>query len=852
MNGRPLGSTYRLQLAGLGFAGARRIVGYLHRLGIQTLYVSPVLAAVPGSTHGYDVVDPTRLDPDLGTDDELAGLLGELAAHQMSLLIDIVPNHMATAAENRWFADVLARGPASPYGRHFDIDWAAADGRVVLAVLAGPLAEVRAAGQLVVEAPGEPGPPELAYADRRLPLDPDGPAGRAGEPVSDEVLGAQHYRLTYWRLGRHLINYRRFFDVDSLIGVRVEDPAVYRDTHRRLLALAADPQVIGVRVDHIDGLADPAAYLERLHRDLAGTGPGRPRVLVEKILARDETLPAGWATEGTSGYEFADLAGGLLVDRDGAAALAAWAAGDGGPTGGFAEVAVQAKRDVLAALFPGPLDRLAADVLATLAAEGASPDLDRADMAAALAELTAQLDVYRTYVDATGARPSDLRRLDRARRAARPQLDAEGRRALDLVVPGLTLARAADRPGADGPAWLDLARRFQQLTGAVAAKGVEDTALYRFDGLVVGAEVGGSPAQPAVDPPTFHRAMALRARRWPESLNATSTHDTKRSEDVRARLAALSEVPEVWASTVDRWSRRHQGLVGSPGPSRHDRLLAYQSIVGVWPLTTAGRRGLSARVAAYLVKAAREAKRETSWLEPDERYERALVGFCRRLLGGADERFGPEVERVVEQIGPAGALNALTLVVLRSTAPGVPDCYQGNELWAPALVDPDNRRPVDYGRREAMLDRLDRAVARRGPAAVAAELLARWPDGRIKLYTTAQLARLRRDRAALFERGTYRPIGPSGPGADHVVALARRRGRDWLVAGVTRRPIGLVGPGRFPVGRPAWGPTRLSLPPGAPRRFHDVLTGAEVTRSGRSLDTDQLFAVLPYAVLVAA
>ena len=640
--------------------------------------------------------------------------------------------------------------------------------------------------------------------------------------------------------------------MDSLIGVRVEDPAVYRDTHRRLLGLAADPRVIGVRVDHIDGLADPAAYLERLRHDLAAAGPGRPRVLVEKILARDESLPAGWATEGTSGYEFADLAGGLLVDRPGAAALAAWAAGDGGTPGGFAALAVQAKRDVLAALFPGPVDRLAADVLAVLAAEGAPPDLARADMAAALAELAAQLDVYRTYVDATGARPADRRRLARAEQAARAHLDAEGRRALGLVVPGLTLARPADRPVADGPTWLDLARRFQQLTGAVAAKGVEDTALYRFDGLVVGAEVGGSPAEPAVDPRTFHRAMAVRARRWPESLNATSTHDTKRSEDVRARLAVLSEVPEVWTATVDRWDRRHRELTAGPGPSRHDRLLAYQSIVGAWPPTAAERRGLSTRVAGYLVKAAREGKRETSWLEPDRRYEQALVGFVRRLLAGTDRRFASEVERLVEQIGPAGALNALTLVVLRSTAPGVPDCYQGNELWAPALVDPDNRRPVDYGRRAGMLDRLDRAVARRGPAAVAAELLAGWPDGRIKLYTTAQLARLRRDRSTLFERGTYRPIGTSGPGAEHVVALARRRGRDWLVAGVTRRPIGLVGPGRFPTGRPAWGPTRLTLPPGAPRRFRDVLTGAEVTRSGRSLAADQLFAVLPFAVLVAA
>jgi len=820
-------STYRLQLHPMGFDGARRLVPYLDDLGVEIVYVSPVLAAAPGSTHGYDVVDPTRIDPALGGGDGLEALLDELHRHGMRLLVDVVPNHLAAVADNPWWWDVLRLGRGSRYAGHFDVEWGS---RVLLPVLGRPLDDVLAAGELAVGR-SPTGEPVVTYFDHRFPIDPATPdrlvaaaesSGAAGDDLA-ALVDRQHYRLAYWRLGATEGNYRRFFDVDGLVGVRVEDPAVYDDTHRLLLEVAADPRVAGVRVDHVDGLADPAGYLRRLRTDL----PAGSMLVVEKILARDEDLPRSWPVDGTTGYELADLVDGLLTDGSGVEALAG--------VRSFEVLAAAAKARALAGPFQGQLARLAA-VAAAAGPEGA--DLAEADLARALAALTVALPVYRTYLDGGPPSAADRRRLAAAVAGARLS-DVEGRRALAAVVDHLVSA---------DPSWLPVARRWQQLTGAVAAKGVEDTALYRFDGLLAAAEVGGHPAHPAVSVDRFHRSMARRPR---GGLNGTSTHDSKRSEDVRARLSVLSELPDRWGSTVDRWNRRYQGWVAAhrTAPARHHRDLLYQSIVGTWPLAGPGGRvplagpvgrDYTGRLAEYAVKAAREGKQRTSWVDPDPRYERALTGFVRHLLG--DDRFRADVDRLVAAVGPAGATNALATVVLRCTVPGVPDTYQGTELWEQTLVDPDNRRPVDFDARRRVLAELP-TVNGIEPAEAAA-LLRRWRDGAVKLHVVRQLLHLRRDRPGVFAGGPYRAVGVTGPAADHVVAFTRRG--DVLVV-VPRLPFRLAGPGRFPVGRRVWDGTTVDVGPGG---WTDVLSGTE--HVGGRLAVGEVLATLPVAVLVPA
>lgn len=847
----PLGSTYRLQVQGVGFAGARALVGYLAQLGVQTLYLSPIWAAVPGTTHGYDVVDPRRLDPALGTRAELEQLLDALAAHDMRLLVDIVPNHMATDRANGWWWDLLRRGRSSPYAPYFDVDWSAHGGRVLLAILTAPLRAVleHAVFDVVRAGTGR----ELAWDGQRTPLDPKTGGGRRAPLPIDvaALLDRQHYRLAYWRTGRSERNYRCFFDVDSLVGVRVEDRAVYDATHELILALAADRRIAGVRVDHVDGLSDPGGYLAALRADLDMRRVEPATVVVEKILARDEALP-GWRVEGTTGYEFADLAGGLLVDPAGAASIEDLGRQITGERRSFDEIARDTRRYVLGQLFVAELARLAR--LAAAAIEETTPGADLAvpDLWRALRELTVHLEGYRTYLDGKGTTPADRRRIDRASAGAEVHLDAEGARALHAVATGLAGARLDNEEDPSGR-WLELARRWQQLTGAVAAKGVEDTATYRFDGLLVGAEVGGDPAVPALDASEFHRQMATRRRRFPASLNATSTHDSKRSEDVRARLSVLSEVPDEWSTLVRRWRRRHRSLLERLGgaPDAHDELVVYQTIVGVWPLDAVPDVAqLRRRIAAYAQKAAREAKVHTSWTEPNPRYERALEAFVGALLGRAGTRFCAEVSRLVGRIGPAAATNSLVLCVLKALAPGVPDLYQGTELWDFSLVDPDNRRPVDFAIRQRLLDSLPSPSAPSDERhAALSELRARWSDGRIKLYVNRVLLELRGAEPELFAAGRYMGLEITGPRRRHVIALARQRGRSWALAVLPLRTAGWVGASRFATGTDYWEGTSVRMPRWLTGDLTDIFTGSSLSTDKRAIPVGSLLDVLPVCVL---
>jgi (1->4)-alpha-D-glucan 1-alpha-D-glucosylmutase len=851
-----------LQLAGVGFAGATDLVGYLHDLGVETLYVSPVLAAVPGSTHGYDVVDPTCFDPALGDAAQFEALLAALAARGMRLLVDIVPNHMATDPANSWWWDVLRRGRESEYSPIFDIDWPAQNGRVLVPTLAEPLGNLLSQGAASVVNDVGVGEPLLDLAGQRFPLRPqsvqqqEAEAARSPKELADVVAG-QHYRPAYWRVSGDEGNYRRFFDIDGLIGVRVEDPDVFDVTHRYPLKLGEDDRIAGWRVDHIDGLADPAAYLVRLRRELARHRAPDAVVLIEKILARDEVVPPGWEVDGTTGYEFASLAGGLFVRSDGAASLGRSAVRLTGEDRTFSELGLTAKCEMLDRSFGSPVRRLVGLVTAALAEDVPGHDLSDAVIGEALRHFTVHLDAYRTYLDGGAVDPHDRARLKKAHAAAIPHLSVEGRRALGYISSGLLGDRVASAPAQPDArstdAWLSVARRWQQLSGAVMAKGVEDTATYRFSGLLGHAEVGSDPEHPAVSPAEFFAATRLRGRRHPSSLNATSTHDSKRSEDARARLFTLSEVPSEWNRLTARWHRRHAPIIAAVGgPDVHDELVTYQTMAAMWPhghshLSPHERR----RIEEYMVKAAREAKRHTTWTDPNGQYERSLRSFIRRLTRPGST-FGSEMERLVRRIGPAAASNSLAFTVLKAICPGVPDVYQGTELWDFSLTDPDNRRPVDFAARRALMAGLPAPDALSSGAEAApavAALLRSWPDGRIKMHVLRALLHLRRCERPLFERGSYQLLEASGAMGEHVMGMVRRNGRRWVVALVPRLTLARAGAGRFPTAAGVWGTTEVHLPARAPRRLTDVLTGLTIESHGGALNVGHVLETLPVAVL---
>jgi (1->4)-alpha-D-glucan 1-alpha-D-glucosylmutase len=676
--------------------------------------------------------------------------------------------------------------------------------------------------------------------------------GDAGLDEAEPLLERQHYRLAYWRVGRFEGNYRRFFDIDGLVGLRIEDSRIYERTHPFILDLAADRRVAGFRVDHVDGLADPSAYLARLRGDIDSGRPEPASLVVEKILGDGEGIPADWPVEGTTGYEFAHLSTAVFVDPAGAAAIEAFGADFSGEGRGFDQIDLDSKRFVLAELFPGQLDRLATLARRALDAHRPGHDLAIRDLRLALGELTASLDVYRTYLDRGPPSRSDRSRLGSATARAHQHLAGEARRALGALVELLVVDErgAGGARGAPIDPTAEFALRWQQLTGAVAAKGTEDTACYRFPGLISAAEVGGNPRAPSVDPEQLHRDLAIRSKRFPGGLNAGSTHDTKRSADVRARIAVLSEMPEEWGRLVARWHGRHRGSIeAAGGPDPGDEWFCYQSLVGLWPLTAAASLDeLRGRLQRATLKAAREAKRSTSWFEPNEGYERALAAFVDGLF--ADDRLIADLGRLLRRIGPAGATNALAMGALAATAPGVPDIYQGSELWDVSLMDPDNRRPVDFEERARALSTLPNLASprERGQAGVGA-LLAGWTDGRIKLHVTTTLLQMRRASPDLFSSGRYLPLEVDGPHRDRVVAFARRHRAGWAITVLPRLILSLAGPGRFPLGASLWAGTSIKLPERSPVDYTDVLTGSTRSASRGRLRLGELLGELPVSVL---
>jgi malto-oligosyltrehalose synthase len=810
-----------------------------------------------GSAHGYDVVDPGKLDPAYGTRHDFDFLLSALDERRMNLLLDIVPNHLAASEENAIWTEVLASGRAGERGGFFDIDWEATDGRVHLPVLGRPLADAIAKREI-----------GLAVRDQKLvvtyfercfpvagaPTDDEAVAfeesfealdDAAAQSLLSELLSRQHYRLAYWRSAADDVAYRRFFDIDDLVGVRLEDPVVYEEMHRFVLELARDERIGGLRVDHIDGLADPASYLERLSADLRQHSTA-PVLLVEKILASDEQVEPEWKTEGTTGYEFATVAAGLFVDAGGAETIAselAWLTED---ERCFAQRVKGAKYDVLETLFPAQLDRVARALAAALAVDRSAGDLTMRSIRRAAGGIMCELDVYRTYggpgkpLNSAGSR-----RFSEAAARAEKDLDVEARRALGVIA-SLFLDRDRLASARDGDAVAVAVAGFQQLAGAVMAKGAEDTAGYTPGRLLAGVDVGGDPDRPSRSIAEFHDAMAERNRRTPFALSATSTHDSKRGEDVRSRLAVLSEMGSGWISLIEGFrgvnAAHRVGHRGHVVPDVHEEAYLYETIVGSWPLHGGATPAYVARIEQHMEKALREAKRNSSWTEPDVAYEARARRFVSRILDGKNVAFLSLLEEVTEAIGHAGATNSLGLALLRVAAPGVPDTYMGTERWAFSLVDPDNRRPVDFADAAAVLAALDSS------GSMPSSLLATWADGRVKLAVLARALRLRRAHRGTFEEGDYVPLVVSGALAEHVVAFARVGRAHAAVAAVVRKSLTLAGPGRFPVGKGLW-EGNLALPDSIGGELTDVLTGRRLRVSDGAVRLSGLFSELPVALL---
>lgn len=873
-------ATYRVQLhAAFGFEDAARLAPYLASLGVSHLYASPVLEAVPGSTHGYDVVDHSQVNPELGGEAGRQALAEALARAGLLQLLDIVPNHMAIHVRNRWWWDVLENGSSSRYATYFDVDWNPPESKlhntVLLPILGDHYGRVLDRRELRLERHG--GSFLVRYFDNSWPAAPrslDGLLAAAAETCGSEelaflaeslgrlplprlddrrgfhrrhrdkealkrllhqllrdepevaaavdaevartnddpdllhgVLDGQNYRLAFWRTAAQELGYRRFFDVNSLVALRAEDDRVFAETHVLVLDWLRSGALDGVRVDHADGLREPQAYFERLR-----SAAPQAWIVAEKILMPGETLPAGWPVDGTTGYDFANLVLGLFVDPAAERPLTDVYGRFTGEPVDFEPIARDKKRFVLREILGSDLNRLTAHLLGVCERHRQHRDYTRLEMHEALCELMAALPVYRTYVRAEqGALPeadrARIRSAVAAAAAARPDIDAA---LFEFIGSILTLHVRGDLE-------TELVMRFQQATGPVTAKGVEDTAFYTFNRMACLNEVGGDPGRFGVAPALFHRWCEEAWEDRPQGLLATATHDTKRGEDVRARLAVLSEVPDRWERAVEAWASLNERRRGER-VDRNAEYLFYQTAVGAWPLDV--ERGT-----AYMLKAAREAKAHTSWTRPDREYEDALGAFVGGCLG--DEEFRRSVGDFAASLTGPGRLNSLAQTVLKMTAPGVPDVYQGCELWDLSLVDPDNRRPVDYDARRRLLAELDGMP----PEAI----LSRMDEGLPKLWVIRQALALRRREAAAFgpdEPGRYAPVEASGPRAGHVVAFARG---SRVVTVAPRLVLALQERG--------WGGTTLALPEGP---WANQLDGAEVGGTVRLAD---LLARFPVALL---
>ncbi len=937
-------ATYRIQLnQNFRIADTLKILDYLHDLGISDLYLSPVLAARKGSTHGYDLIDPSRINQEIGTEEEFNTLQSELQNRGMGLLLDIVPNHMAASAENPWWLDVLENGSQSAFAGFFDIDWhptsRSLEGRILLPVLGRPFGEALDSGEIKLVfqegrfflqyyeslfpvAPrsyhaiinlhagrlknflSEEGAAyhefsgilaaalELARGDRRIGISSgeqrlrfestrdriraivgtspeiarlieENVAEYNGKPgdarsfgLLQRLLGEQNYKLSFWQNLNDSINYRRFFTIADLVGVRVEDPIVFEASHGYIFRLVARNPLAGLRIDHIDGLRDPATYLNRLQERLsaeesrAGT---QSYVLVEKILARGEGLPEDSPVSGTTGYDFTNEVNGVFVDPEGSLRLEEIYSGFIGRKQDFADILYQKKKLVMSTLLGVEMRTLGRQLAELAAQDRYARELDRPQLISALVEVTACMSIYRTYIRNVELPPSAMQYIEEAVAEARTRAPHLTAPAFDFVREVLLLENPPQVLADQREARLNFVMRWQQFTGPIVAKGFEDTSLYVYHPLLSLNEVGGNP-RPTEAPSLEQFNKFLEVRQcWPGTLNATTTHDTKRSEDVRARVNVLSEIPQEWEEHLQRWSelnaRHKEQNGGQSAPDRNEEYFIYQTLLGVWPLEEESRGPFLQRVQEHLIKATREAMVHTRWTRPNEAHERALTNFAAKVLGNENGGFLQDFQSFQRKVAYFGMANGLSQTLLKIASPGVADFYQGSELWDLRMVDPDNRGAIDFEKRTSALKEIMQ------PNYDLRGLVDRWSDGRVKLHLIREALRFRRDHAALFQEGEFVPLQTAGCHARNVIAFLRRTQETSVLVAVPRWLTQVVRKGSDDPAQQDWCDTRIMLPGDSPQQWTSVLSNTKVESQprdgGRSMSPGEIFRDFPVALLHA-
>lgn len=958
-------ATYRLQLnRGFTFNQATEIVPYLSSLGISHCYISPCLKARPGSMHGYDIVDHNQLNPEIGTPEDFDRFVNRLHEHNMRLMLDIVPNHMAVmGSDNLWWLDVLENGEASTYACFFDIDWHPLKdelrGKVLVPVLHDHYGAVLESGELKLTFQPERGGFDISYRDHRFPVNPreyprilqravgklssalgdqntdllefqslitafshlparqeastdrmvernrdkeinkrrlaelcgrapeisdaineaaESINGTAGDSASfdelHELIKVQAYRLANWRVASDDINYRRFFDTNDLAGLCTENDSVFDVTHRLVLSFVSEGKVDGLRIDHPDGLYNPAEYFGRLQQRIAaavnesanGTNQSR-YVVIEKILTGDEKLPSEWPVCGTTGYDFSNLVNGLFVDPGGATRFERIYRNFIGEEIDFDDLAYRSRKLIIQVALDSELNVLANKLTLIALSKRNTCDFTLNSLREALTEVVASFPVYRTYVSRAGISEVDKVYIREAVDSAKFRSPANDTSIFDFIREVL-LTRIADGHDASyRNAVAGFTMKFQQFTSPVMAKGLEDTAFYRYNRLISLNDVGGDLQRFGVPPAEFHRANQERFRSWPHTMLATSTHDSKRSEDVRARINVLSEIPALWKLRVQEWkrlNRRYKSLAdGRPAPSPNDEYLLYQTLVGAWPpLPDSGDprestewKDFSDRINDYMLKAIREAKENTSWINRNEAYENCVSSFVKALLSpGPGNRFLQSFVPFQQRVARIGIWNSLSQTLLKLTCPGVPDIYQGNEVWDYSLVDPDNRRPVNYAYRQEIFESIH-GVGSAASGDALREILESPQDGRLKMYLIKTTLSLRAEQPDVFQRGDYLQLEVKGPKADHVVAFLRKFEDAAVLVAVPRLVAGLLGDRDLPpIGPEVWEDTHILLPSCAGRQYRNALTGEilALAQEGSSARIDLANALAQFPVAMCA
>ncbi len=977
-------STYRLQFNyRFTFSDAAKIIGYLHELGISDIYASPYFKARKGSLHGYDIVDPTMLNPEVGTEDDYNTLIGELKKYDMGQVLDIVPNHMSIGSENPWWMDVLENGLSSPRAKYFDIDWAPEEeklrNRLLLPILGDQYGTVLENQELRLSF--EEGAFFIYYNSHKLPIQPnsyvlilqhrienlgktppdeaphltellsiitsikhlpqhnetDGERiaerrrekeiikkrlsklygdsygikdhldanvrlfnGSRGDPKSfdllDGLLNEQIWRLSHWRVALEEINYRRFFDINDMAALKMENYEVFDETHKLIFKLVSEGKVTGLRVDHADGLYNPLAYLMILQQacfthlrppsaksqDIELSVPGPPMIepnkakqdedtpqykpfyiVVEKVLTRNEKMPQEWPIFGTTGYGFLNSLNSIFIATKNAVSFDRLYSQFIRDKINFFQVAYEKKKLVMQVAMSGEIHTLGNYISRTTERDRHSRDYTAVSLTKALTEIAAFFPVYRTYINTSNATDRDRQYIEQAVAKAKRKNPAVSASIYDFLKAVLLLKFPDDFSEDDKKDWLDFAMRFQQLTAPVMAKGLEDTAFFIYNRLVSLNDVGGSPDRFGAALEAFHGQNLERIKTWPHTLIATSTHDTKHDEDVRARINVLSEMPHEWKKCLIRWSGLNKNIKkiidGQAVPDRNEEYLIYQNIIGAWPLnpmTGAGYEIFRDRIKTYILKAIREAKINSSWISPNEAHEEAVMAFLDAILSGNEKnRFLREFAAFHKIVSHYGMFNSLSQTLLKITAPGIPDFYQGTEIMEFSLVDPDNRRPVNYQVRIDMLGQLKKRESEIGPLALAGELISENMDGRTKLFLTHKALRYRHNNHLLFMQGAYIPVESRGPRKDHVCSFARSNANKGVLVIAPRFVSGLIhGINEAPLGEKIWGETCIIIPHEiSADGFRDVFSGEKVIASRkygeRVLYIREVLKHFPFAML---